>query len=85
MKKVFSPHATMPEAEETEMPDDEIEPLGQFIDPGEVAVEALALALPLYPRAAGAELVGDADAEPEPDETRRPFAGLDKLLGAKKQ
>ncbi len=85
VRRVFSPHATMPEAEETEMPDDEIEPLGQFIDLGEIAVEALALALPLYPRAEGAQLIGQEETDDDAGETRRPFAGLDKLMGAKKE
>lgn len=80
VRRVFSPHATLPEEEEVEMPDDETEPLGQFIDAAEVAVEALALALPLYPRKEGVALDA-AEEPPEPEaETRRPFAGLDKLL-----
>ena len=36
--------------------DDEIEPLGDRIDLGLVAIEALALALPAYPRKPGASL-----------------------------
>lgn len=79
VRRVFSPHATAPEEDEAEMPDDEIEPLGAFIDAGEVAIEALALALPLYPRNEGAALEGEEPAKPEAD-TRRPFAGLDKML-----
>lgn len=76
--RVWSPHVTMPEAGgETEMKDDEVEPLGQFINLAEVATEALTLALPLYPRAQGAGL--DQPPPPE-DEPRRPFANLDKLL-----
>lgn len=72
---------TYPEAEEVEMPeDDTTEPLPEVIDPGAVALEALALALPLYPRAPGAEL-GEAvfaapGAAPLRDEDLRPFAGL---------
>ncbi|RQP06902.1 DUF177 domain-containing protein [Paracoccus sp. MA] len=76
--RLFSPHAAAPEGDEVEMPDDELEPLGQFIDIEAIMVEALALALPLYPRAEGAAL--DAP-EPEPAaETRKPFAGLADLL-----
>jgi uncharacterized metal-binding protein YceD (DUF177 family) len=60
------------------MPDDTLEPLGQFIDLAAVMIEELALALPEYPRAEGAALDSALD-EPAPD-TRRPLAGLDKLL-----
>ncbi len=66
---------------ELEMPDDEtLEPVGEVIDPGLVMVEALALALPIYPHAPGAELT-DTDfagpgIKPMTDEDARPFAGL---------
>lgn len=75
-----------PEAEETEVPeDDTIEPLGEAIDLGAVLTEALALALPAYPRAPGAEFAGQIAAtpgtEPLTDEKIRPFAGLADLLG----
>lgn len=84
VRRVYSPHAADPEGDEIEMPDDEIEPLGPIIDPGEVLVEELSLALPLYPRAPGAALPDDpgADdaAEGEAGDTRRPFAGLAALL-----
>ncbi len=69
---------------ETEMPDDDtIEPLGAIIDPAAVMAEALALALPEYPRAEGADL-GEAvftepGAEPLTDEAAKPFAGLADL------
>lgn len=76
---IFSPHTSAPEGEEIEMPDDEIEPLGQFIDATQVMSEALALALPLYPRAEGAELDAPVEETPE-EEGRRPFAGLADLL-----
>lgn len=63
--------------------DDEIDPLGDRIDLGLVAIEALALALPPYPRKPGASLadigVGAAT------EAVKPFAALaalrDKLDG----
>lgn len=76
--------------DEIEVPDDvDTEALGTAIDPGVVMAEALALALPLYPRAADAELGEAAFTEPgKPamrDEDARPFAGLahlrDKLQG----
>ena len=60
------------------MPDETLEPLGQFIDLAAVMIEELALALPAYPRAPGVAFDA-APAEP-PAETRRPFAGLDRLL-----
>lgn len=75
--RVFSPHATAPQGDEVEMGDDEIEPLGTVIDVEAMMIEALTLALPLYPRAKGAEL----DPAPEGDEeTRKPFAGLAELM-----
>ena len=75
-----------PTGEEAEMPeDDSEEPLGAVIDIAHVALEALELALPLYPRAEGAEF-GAMEAAPEgaaPLESARPspFAGLAGLLG----
>ncbi len=80
----------MPDGDEIEMPEDDTEePLPEVIDAGAVAVEALALALPLYPRAAGAELGEVVHTEPGlaplRDTDLRPFAGLaalkDKLGG----
>ncbi|MBI1217837.1 MAG: DUF177 domain-containing protein [Rhodobacteraceae bacterium] len=73
-----------PEGDEVEMPeDDSIEPLPAVIDLADVLAEALALALPLYPRADGAELgaVGATapGAKPLSDEKVRPFAGLGAL------
>ena len=69
---------------EIEMPEDEtLEPLGELIDPGLVMVEALALALPAYPRAPGAELAETEFAgpgiKPMTDDDARPFAGLQAL------
>ena len=70
-----------PEELEIEMPDDDsAEPLPEVIDVGEVALEALALALPLYPRAPGAELpemvAAPPGVAPLRDADLRPFAGL---------
>lgn len=74
----------MPEAAEVEMPeDDTTEALPEVIDAGVVAVEALALALPLYPRAPGAALGEAAFQEPGVaplgDADLKPFAGLAAL------
>lgn len=86
VRRVFSPHVSAPEEDEVEMSDDEIEPLGQFIDAGAQMVEALSLALPLYPRADGAELTDAPEPQPEAEEDRqRPFAGLDALLNKRPQ
>lgn len=73
-----------PEGDEIEMPeDDSVEALPEVIDLGDVLTEALALSLPLYPRAPGAELGEAVFAEPgvEPlkDEALKPFAGLAAL------
>ena len=78
------------DAPEAEVPeDDTAEPLGPWIDPAQVMVEALVLALPLYPRAKDVELGEQIFAQPGVapmrDEDARPFAGLAALreqLGA---
>ncbi|MFM2354622.1 MAG: hypothetical protein RLZZ528_358 [Pseudomonadota bacterium] len=68
-----------PDAEETEMPeDDTVEPLPEVIDLLTVLTEALALALPLYPRAEGADA-----ALPAAEPVEKPFAGLADLLRGK--
>ena len=73
-----------PDEPEAEMPeDDTTEALGAWIDPGAVMIEALALAVPDYPRKDDASLgqmvytkPGEA---PMTDEDARPFAGLADL------
>lgn len=79
-----------PTADEVEVPEDtDSEPLPEVIDAGHVAAEALALALPLYPRAPGAALgeavFAEPGAAPLTDTDLKPFAGLaalrDKLGG----
>lgn len=77
-----------PTGDEVEMPeDDSAEPLPAVVDLAAVALEALELALPLYPRAPGAELGESVHAEPGvapmTDESLRPFANLKSLLGGK--
>lgn len=73
-----------PEGDEVEMPeDDSEEPLPETIDLALVALEALELSLPLYPRAEGVAL-GEAvfaapGTAPLRDEDLRPFAGLAAL------
>lgn len=69
-----------PEGNEAEMPGEEVEPLPEVIDVAAVALEALALALPPYPRAPGAELGEAVFAAPGVAPLRQadlnPFAGL---------
>jgi len=63
--------------------DEETEPLGEEIDLEEIAIEAIAMALPSYPHAEGATLEKQVFSEPgiEPmtDEDAKPFAGLAAL------
>lgn len=78
------------EAEEAEMPaDDTVDALGRVIDPAAVMAEALALALPLYPRKDGVSLDTNVFAEPGiapmRDEDARPFAGLADLRDSLKK
>ncbi len=77
-----------PEGEEAEMPeDDTTEPLPEVIDAGAVLTEALALALPLYPRAEGAVfegfVKGAEGSDALTDEKIKPFSGLADLLKKK--
>ncbi|MGD9295089.1 MAG: YceD family protein, partial [Roseobacter sp.] len=72
------------DAPEAEMPEDETaEQLTAWIDPEAVMLEALALALPLYPRAPDAELgemtVTAPGVAPMRDEDAKPFAALAEL------
>ncbi len=82
--RLFIKDYVEPEEPEAEMPeDDKSDPLGAWIDPAAVMIEALALEVPEYPRADGAELgqmvytkPGDS---PMTDQDARPFAGLKDL------
>ncbi|KIC49226.1 50S ribosomal protein L34 [Tateyamaria sp. ANG-S1] len=75
-EEIDAPEAEMPE-------DDEVEPLGVWIDPEAVMVEALSLAVPDFPRADGAELgqmvLTEPGVAPLTDEAAKPFAGLSDL------
>ena len=78
--------ADMPEIEasEVEMPvDDTVEALPETLDLAQVMIEALTLALPLYPRAKGADLSQAVFTEPGvapmTDDDAKPFAGLGAL------
>jgi len=73
-----------PDGEEVEMPeDDSAEPLPAVLDLSAVIAEALALALPPYPRAPGAALEEAVFAPPGvtplTDEAAKPLAGLAAL------
>ncbi len=72
-----------PEAEIEIPEDDTTEPLGVWIDPAAVMLEALTLALPEYPRKADATVEPVRVTEPGKaamtDEEARPFAGLAAL------
>jgi len=81
VSRVFVAEWTNPDEPEYEIPeDDETEPLGVEIDPHQVMIEALSLALPQYPRKDGAELGSTGYTEPgkQPmtDADVKPFAGL---------
>ena len=76
-----------PEAHEVEMPeDDNAEALGSVIDISAIALEALTLAIPAFPRAGDAKLSDQGHLEqtppgaaPLPQQTHKPFAGLADL------
>lgn len=84
VERLYAADYEEPDSDEAEMPEDErIEPLPETLDLTALMEEALALALPLYPRAEGVEL-GEAvftqpGAEPLTDQAARPFAGLKGL------
>lgn len=85
VRRLFDPGAAAPPVEIAlnGAEDDETEPLGPEIDLGLVATEALALALPAYPRRADARFEAAASAppgaEPLPEPEVRPFAALAAL------
>lgn len=84
VRRTFVQDLDQPEGDEIEIPeDDSLEPLPEVIDLIDVAREALALALPPYPRAPGAEL-GEAvfaapGTAPLRDADLKPFAALAAL------
>ncbi len=83
--RLFVPGASATPAEivVSDLEDDETEPLGDRIDLGLVAIEALALALPAYPRQADAQ-IEVAESAPDgasapTDDAPKPFAALAAL------
>ena len=87
-RRFLPAHEIEPEpGPEVEIPeDDTLEPLGAEIDLQSVMAEALALAMPAYPRAEDAALgeavYADPGVTPLRDEDTRPFAGLKGLREA---
>ena len=83
VRRTFLPQAdaTGPELVISPDEDDEIEPLGERIDLGLVAIEALALALPAYPRKPGASFGPPESALGEEESEAKPFAALAALRG----
>jgi uncharacterized metal-binding protein YceD (DUF177 family) len=77
-----------PTALEAELGPEDQEPIPEEFDVAAIAIEELALALPLYPRAAGASfaptLAAPAGSAPLTDDALRPFAGLASLAQAMK-
>ncbi len=76
-------HVTPSPPGESEVPEDDIEEIPRALDLGQIAREAVALALPPWPRAPGVD-EDEWHAIPPgatQDEPRRPFAGLDALRG----
>ncbi|WP_308914812.1 DUF177 domain-containing protein [Jannaschia sp. LMIT008] len=73
-----------PAGDDVEMPEDDgLEPLPATLDVGAVLEEALALAIPAFPRAPAADEIDVAavppGADPIDDDTVKPFAGLAAL------
>lgn len=86
VSRTFLPAAATAAAEVVvDLDDDEIEPLGDRVDLGLVAIEALALALPTYPRRPGATLdpasAGGRGVAAVDEAELKPFAALAALRG----
>ena len=85
VRRIFIPMAEPDENEITldASHNDELEPLGREIDLGLIAIEALALAIPEYPRIEGAELPEGSFSPPDTadieEDAPKPFAGLAAL------
>lgn len=76
-----------PNEAEAEMPEDDTdEPLPTTLDIAAVMIEALSLALPAFPRSAGADMgqisVTEPGQTPMTDDDAKPFAGLGALRDA---
>lgn len=80
VRRRFAPGATVTEEDidAGEAEEDEVDDLAHGINPGLIAIEVAALALPAYPRAEGAIFEGEGDEEDPQD---NPFAALAALKG----
>ncbi|EPX83638.1 YceD family protein [Salipiger mucosus] len=82
VERLYLPEAAFPsldEGSETEVPEDDADPLPQVIDLRDVMTEALSLALPPYPRSPDApepEVAAEDDAPDAASERPNPFAQL---------
>ena len=85
IRRIFTPMAEPDENEITldASHNDELEPLGKEIDLGLVAMEALVLAIPEYPRVEGAEMPESSFSPPDKsdieEDAPKAFAGLAAL------
>lgn len=84
VRRYLADMPALPEGDEVEMPeDDTAEPLPATIDLADIMREALALALPAFPRADGVEAVDISvtvpGAKPLTDADVKPFAALKSL------
>lgn len=86
VQRIFTPHLRQPDSPDAEMLDDSLEPLGPFIDISAIMIEELMLVLPEYPRAEGAGFAPDQPQAGDDalQDSRKPFAGLDRLLRDRK-
>lgn len=84
IERTYLSHMDIPEGDEVEMPeDDTLEAMPDFLNLEDVMAESLALSLPDYPRAEGAELqvatAAEEGAAPIDDTELKPFAALAAL------
>jgi len=84
VRRFVSMPSEVPEGEEFEMPEDEtVEPLSEDVNLSQMLEEALALALPEWPRAQGVEPVDISVAapgiKPMTDDDVKPFSSLKSL------
>lgn len=84
VSRIYTAHFEEPDENDVEMAVDEnTEPLPATVDVAAVMIEALSLALPTYPRVAGAELgaitVTERGIAPMTKDEAKPFAGLADL------
>ena len=84
VRRYLSDPPQLPEGDEIEMPEDEtIEPLPDTLDLDAVMEEALALSLPIWPRAAGVDpvdmRVSAPGVVPLSDDDAKPFSSLNSI------